>query len=390
MDINTLLNGVEQNSEATSSNPMDLSALLNPVEDPSLPTPEGSGNEMNIDDTYETKIPRPQHSQIKTEEQQPLQYSFGLFRSVRSSSPSLTDENDTAATSPVSDWTSSFPLPQMKLEPLRNEEFKPSPTQDSVILPSMYIPRSQVEDASTFQCERKPHQYRMETFPTSKPFNRSVVTINLRKDHHSLLKRVKRAHCEEDTRMHRLQTSTLPYHYSHSSVHCRAERKHKPPHSNKPYTPEHVYWMRYMKEDCGKSWKEMLVSWHIQFSDDPRESDQCLSSRYYRNNKAPEVDQSGNPIVGPNGKAVMFSAKVRSRTTPQGKAMDVPFKFVEKHPEAALTYAWVSEGDKAIARKIISGETVESRMSEFFVVYVRRMHMLILTRENMASRLCHD
>ena len=132
-----------------------------------------------------------------------------------------------------------------------------------------------------------------------------------------------------------------------------------------------------MKEDCAKSWKEMLVLWHLQFPDDPRESDQCLSSRQYRDNKALEVNQDGNPIVGPNGKAVMFCAKVRSRTTPQGKAMDVPFKFVEKHPEAALTYAWVSEDDKEIARKIISGEIVESGMSEFFVVYVTRMQMLI-------------
>jgi hypothetical protein len=383
MNINTLLNGVEQNNGATSSNPMDLSALLNPVEEPSLPTLGGSGNEMNIDDTYEAKIPRPQHSQMKIEEQQPLQYSFGSFRSVGSSSPSLTDENDTAATSPASDWTSSFPLPRVKLEPLRNEEFKPSPNLNNFILPSMYVPQPQVEDVSTCHYERKPQQYRMETFPT-------CLTINLRTDHHSLLKRVKRAHREEDTRMHRVQTSSLPYHYSDSSVYSRADRKHKPPHSNKPYTPEHVYWMRYMKEDCAKSWKEMLVLWHIQFPDDPRESDQCLSSRYYRNNKAPEVDQSGNPIVGPNGKAVMFSAKVRSRTTPQGKAMDVPFKFVEKHPEAALTYAWVSEEDKAIARKIISGEIVESRMSEFFVVYVIRLQMLILVRENMASRLCDD
>ena len=365
MDISTLLNGVEQNNRVASSNPMDLSSLLNPVEDPSLLTPEGSGNEMNIDDTYEAKIPRPQHSQISTEEQQPPQYSFGSFRSVGSSSPSLTDENDTAATSPASDWTSSFPLPQMKLEPPRKEEFKPSPTPDNVILPSMYIPRAQVEDASTCHYERKPHQYRMETFPTSKPCNRTVMTINLGTDHHPLLKRVKRAHREEDTRIHRVQTSTLPYHYSHSSVHCRADRKHKPPHSNKPYTREHVYWMRYMKEDCMKSWKEMLVLWHIQFPDDPRESDQCLSSRQYRDNKALEVNQDGNPIVGPNGKAVMFCAKVRSRTTPQGKAMDVPFKFVEKHPEAALRYAWVSEDDKEIARKIISGEIVESRMSEF-------------------------
>jgi hypothetical protein len=55
----------------------------------------------------------------------------------------------------------------------------------------------------------------------------------------------------------------------------------------------------------------------------------------------------------------------------------VPFKFVEKHPEAALTYAWVSEDDKKIARKIISGEIVESGMSEFFVVCVICMQMLI-------------
>jgi hypothetical protein len=131
-----------------------------------------------------------------------------------------------------------------------------------------------------------------------------------------------------------------------------------------------------MKDDCMESWREMLVLWRIQFPNDQRESDQCLSSRYYRDNKAPQVNQDGNPIVRPNNKAVMFSAKVRNRTTPQGKAMDVPFKFVEKHPEAALTYAWVSEDNKKIARKIISGEITESRTSEFFVINVICMQML--------------
>ena len=60
------------------------------------------------------------------------------------------------------------------------------------------------------------------------------------------------------------------------------------------------------------------------------------------------------------------------------------------HTEAALTYAWVSEEHKEKARKILRGEIVESKMSEFFVDYVIRMYMLILTRENMASRVCHD
>ena len=81
-------------------------------------------------------------------------------------------------------------------------------------------------------------------------------------------------------------------------------------------------------------------------------------------NKAVEVDKDGNPIIRPNGKAVMFAAKVRKRTTPQGKAMDVPFKLVDSHPEAALKYPWVSDEHKAIARKILSGEIPESRMSE--------------------------
>jgi hypothetical protein len=66
----------------------------------------------------------------------------------------------------------------------------------------------------------------------------------------------------------------------------------------------------------------------------------------------------------------MFAAKVRKRTTPQGKVMDVPFKLVEKHPEAALKYVWVSEEHRAIARGILSGEIAESRMSESFVIDV--------------------
>lgn len=129
------------------------------------------------------------------------------------------------------------------------------------------------------------------------------------------------------------------------------DRQRKPSFSNSPYDDEEVHWIRYQREDCGESWQNMLVLWNQQFGT-KRLTVQCLSSRYYRDNKIPALDECGKPILDRNGKAVMIPAKVRDRNTAEGK--DIPFTFVEKHPYWALRYDWVSPAHKEKARNILA------------------------------------
>ncbi|KAH8653052.1 hypothetical protein BGZ60DRAFT_533248 [Tricladium varicosporioides] len=138
----------------------------------------------------------------------------------------------------------------------------------------------------------------------------------------------------------------------------------KPGHSNRKYAVEEVCWIRYMKEDCGKAWKDFPRLYFIQFLEplgitelpNDRNTAQCFSSRYYRDNDRPAIDENGNYMIGSNGRVQLVPAKVRDRTTPEGKAQDIPYTLVEKHPERALMYSWVQEVHKEEARAILRGE----------------------------------
>ncbi|TVY28463.1 hypothetical protein LHYA1_G003424 [Lachnellula hyalina] len=139
--------------------------------------------------------------------------------------------------------------------------------------------------------------------------------------------------------------------------HFKQPKPHKPPHSNKAYTPEQIDWIRYLKEDCKHKWKELPSLFALQFPGvygyDSRTSDQCFSSRGYRDNRRPLTDKDWNPILNENGKVTWVEALVRERSTSEGMELDYPFTLVELHPERAVQYEWVSEEHKAMARRIL-------------------------------------
>ncbi|TAQ83402.1 hypothetical protein B7494_g8269 [Chlorociboria aeruginascens] len=140
----------------------------------------------------------------------------------------------------------------------------------------------------------------------------------------------------------------LPYH-------GKPMHRTKKPHSNTRYEEEEVDFIRYMKDDCGYCWDKVLTAFQRQFHAQrahktQRDSNQCLSSRYYRDNRFPELDEDGEQRLSPDGRPLWIPAKVRSRTTPEGKIENLPYRLVDKHPERALRYPWVTEDFKEIAK----------------------------------------
>lgn len=75
-----------------------------------------------------------------------------------------------------------------------------------------------------------------------------------------------------------------------------------------------------------------------------------LSSRYYRDNKVPKLDEQGELAVDNNRKVIMIPCKVRGRDT-EGK--EIPYMFVDRYPDQALLYDWVKLEDKEKARQIL-------------------------------------
>lgn len=138
---------------------------------------------------------------------------------------------------------------------------------------------------------------------------------------------------------------------------------HKAPHSNKAYDVEQVDWMRYHHEDVKVDWKDALEEFKLRWSVDPRETDQCLSSRHYRDNRGPlfrslpagevKPGEDDFEIIIKNGKPVWKLFHIRARNTPQGEEDDHPYTLAEKHPRRAVTYSWVSEEHKEMAREIM-------------------------------------
>ncbi|CAG8960368.1 hypothetical protein HYFRA_00012443 [Hymenoscyphus fraxineus] len=146
---------------------------------------------------------------------------------------------------------------------------------------------------------------------------------------------------------------------SHAQDHHHAGSQ-RPPHSNKAYTQEQVDWMRFFHDDLGNAWKSLPVKFQEEFSTETRDSDQCFSSRYYRDNQVPEHN-NWEPILGSDGRPRLMPAKVRQRQTPEGRALDIPYKLVEKHPERALTYSWVGRAHKEAARDILRMDALLDR-----------------------------
>ncbi|KAH8589253.1 hypothetical protein B0O99DRAFT_483004, partial [Bisporella sp. PMI_857] len=117
-------------------------------------------------------------------------------------------------------------------------------------------------------------------------------------------------------------------------------------HSNKAYTREQVDFIRYFKEDCHVSFGNLGPMFMKKFPDTLRDSDQCFSSRYYRANIVPRRDQDGRPVFDDKGKVTWDMVKVRSRSTPEGKELSIPYTLVDMYPWRAVKYDWVSEEHK--------------------------------------------
>lgn len=122
-------------------------------------------------------------------------------------------------------------------------------------------------------------------------------------------------------------------------------------HSNKPYTQEEVDWLRYNKDDLGRKWETMVPLFKQQFPGRARDSDQCLSSRYYRSNYHVVLDENDKAVLDENRKPQKVFCKVRERKL--AEMQHLPCNLYDKHPERAITYSWVNEEHKAIARQIL-------------------------------------
>ncbi|KAF7857241.1 hypothetical protein EAF04_009482 [Stromatinia cepivora] len=156
--------------------------------------------------------------------------------------------------------------------------------------------------------------------------------------------------------------SPSPVHrYRHDRHHHLHHRRHsqsvsspnkKKPRSNKAYSIEEVDFIRYYKDDLNKPWPEILSCFKRYFIDRQRDSEQSLSSRFYRDNCFKMYDANDRPMRDGNGKIIMISAKVRQRGTPAGREEALPFTLVQKHPERAMRYPWVSEQHKVEARRL--------------------------------------
>jgi hypothetical protein len=118
-----------------------------------------------------------------------------------------------------------------------------------------------------------------------------------------------------------------------------------------------------MKEDCKHAWKDLPSLFALQFPDihgyESRTSDQCFSSRAYRDNRRPLIDEDWNPILDENGRVTWVDAPVRERSTAEGMELDYPFTLVELHPERAIQYDWVSWEYKATARRILASPSLK-------------------------------
>ncbi|KAB8289836.1 hypothetical protein EYC80_010468 [Monilinia laxa] len=160
------------------------------------------------------------------------------------------------------------------------------------------------------------------------------------------------------------------HHYRHERHHQLHHRRQshsvptpnkKKPRSNKTYTVEEVDFIRYYKEDLNKRWPEVLSCFRRCFIERQRDSEQSLSSRYYRDNCLKMYDASDRLMRDDNGKIKTISAKVRRRGTPAGREEALPYTLVQKHPERAMRYPWVLEQHKVEARRLAAEMSDQAR-----------------------------
>ena len=138
-------------------------------------------------------------------------------------------------------------------------------------------------------------------------------------------------------------------------------------HNNKPYSIEMIDWIRYHRVDRGMAFKsDMMPLFFAQFPEryDANATEQILSSRYYRDNSRPFLDAGGNRVLDSKGNLKVVSARVRDRSTAEGKELDFPSSLVDKWPARLLCEKYmlwkspIREEDRERARQILVGNDV--------------------------------
>lgn len=73
--------------------------------------------------------------------------------------------------------------------------------------------------------------------------------------------------------------------------------------------------------------------------------------------------ETGEVVLDGNGKVVMVPCKVRGRNSKEGK--EVPYLFVDRHPECAVVFEWVTREDREKAGRILRGLEEGEMSGEF-------------------------
>jgi hypothetical protein len=90
-------------------------------------------------------------------------------------------------------------------------------------------------------------------------------------------------------------------------------------------------------------WGKIHKNFYAKFPDAREHCDSSagLSSRFYRSNRVPNLDENSQPVVDANRHFVTMEAPVRDREEGHW-----PSRLVDLHPESVLAYGWVTEKSK--------------------------------------------
>lgn len=326
MNLSNLLN-----SEPTALKPTDLMAEINPSlhnrnDFTSVNAAPGSSDYSDIDIKSIYSIPSPPASEYSpTNSHQKFEFPY--------SSPTVQQL-----------YTPPIAKCQLAFRPRQNSDHSQSNYSD-------YQPQN---------------EYRQDIqLPSIGTLN---IELNLRSTHHQpnrhpsyeqyprLVSSHRHSKPESKSRYHP-SASTVRERSISSRDHIRKPNQRRPPkkknspHSNSKYAKEHVHYVRYFKIDWDYSYAKIQLMFDLQFPEEKRDTDQCFSSRTYRDHVIPVVNENWDLTFTNQGKVVTKDSKVRKKNEPEFQL--VPFDLVSRLPHKALEYSWVSGHHKRKALAII-------------------------------------
>jgi hypothetical protein len=346
MSHRIMLGGNSQNPQLDQK-PMDISAILNPPDKPSTTASHHFGGQL---ETHQHLVDSHMNYWTKKHLQLPrisLEPVHGQCQSrPRYQLPPINPPSPQAL-----EYSSDH---QTTLNTVYNNNYTTAPPSSS-FKPLHRFPNHSQCLFESFPTDRQQDQH----FPSStsraalSPRRRAKQELRLRESCWNA------PHHQTHALYAPAQQQVVKSHYSSqydASYSPKALKHLKKPHSNKPYTMEQVHFMRYHKEDCGKmSWPDILTLFIQRFPEyqnlECPLTVPCLSSRYYRDNKVPMLDEQGKLVLDSNDRFIMVPWKIRQRNTADGKC--IPYLFVDMHPELASIYDWVKPEDKARAERIL-------------------------------------